>query len=80
MTGGSRDDVTFTIVLTRVCPRVLDFTEWGAVDALDETGYSIRLGIWTLPSQVLECSCLGAVTLRVLINGYDSLFVGAATP
>ena len=22
----------------------LDFTEWGAVDALDETGYSIRLG------------------------------------
>ena len=45
MTGGSRDDVTFTIVLTRVCPRVLDFTEWGAVDALDETGYSIRLGI-----------------------------------
>ena len=58
----------------------LDFTEWGAVDALDETGYSIRLGIWTLPSQVLECSCLGAVTLRVLINGYGSLFVGAATP
>ena len=80
MTGGSRDDVTFTIVLTRVGPRVLDFTEWGEVDALDETGYSIRLGIWTLPSQVLECSCLGAVTLRVLINGYGSLFVGAATP